>query len=685
MEDNIAISQKLREILTSEAFEQLEPFKNSKGWEPMSSDDKELLAQLFIGQGKRHLRNQDERAQEMFALAEQAAPKSAFIFTEIGHAYCEQHEYHACLQTACQAYERATQLKPLFSQAWMGWARALRLLGDLEDEATYYDVCQKYLEKTETLIDQGNVEIKAELNHEWGQLWSTQGISSGEACDFHKALDYYRQAEFYGLQTADFYNDYANCLRHLSKLLDREDLLSQALTLYKKAHKADRNNLDTLHNLIDLLCVLYPQTGNFQHYTEALQHFESLAILNENGPDFWLLWGSLLAYQGKMHHDFDAVEASIDKLARADDMEKNNHTVLLRWAESLRILGAHLEDIEKLRAAEEKVLQSIQANPQSMEAWYLYGIILCEIGRYFTDQTFYIEALDKFRLGLSRDQQNPVLWYGLAQVYLALGELTGDRSFYEKAHAAYTRSYEFGTSTSSQFLNGWGVALMKIAETNESQNLVEEAIEKFERTIAIAERIEPEWLYNYGCAFDFLGDLTGEPEHYEKAIMLLHKVLELDPDYLPALYNLALAFSHLGETIPDVDCLGRSCEYFQKLLQREPEDDLAWNDWGTTLLHMAQYLHDPALPEQSLQLYAQAEEKFINAQKLGCIHALYNLACLHSLTSQLDDAMHYIQKAEENHALPPVDDLIQDEWLDNLRQTHEFRGFLTQLANKKSL
>jgi tetratricopeptide (TPR) repeat protein len=685
MEDNTAISRKLREILTSEAFEQLEPFKNTKGWEPMSTDDKELLAQLFIGQGKRHLRNHDERAQEMFALAEQAAPKSALIFTEIGNAYCEHHEYHDYLQSACQAYERASQLKPMYSYAWMGWARALRLIGDLEDEPSLYMIAQKYLERTDTLIDPNNVEIKAELSHEWGQLWSTQGISSGEACDFHKALEYYRQAEFYGLHTADFYNDYANCLRHLSKLLEREDLMTQALTLYKKAHKLDRNNLDTLHNLIDLLCILYPQTGNFLHYSEALQHFESLAILNENGPDFWLLWGSLLSFQGKLHNDFAAVEASLDKLQIANELDPNNPVVLVRWAESLRILGANNEDIEKLRGAEEKVILAIQAGPQNIEAWYLYGIILCEIGRYFCEQTYYIEALDKFRYGLARDQQSPVLWYGLAQVYLALGELTHDRSFYEKAVAAYTRSFEFGSATTPQFWNGWGVTLMKMAESTDAQNLVEEAIEKFERALAIAERIEPEWLYNYGCAFDFLGDITGEPEHYEKAIMLLHKVLEIDPDYLPATYNLALAFSHLGETIPDIECLNRSSEYFQKLLQSEPEDDLAWNDWGTTLLHMAQFLYDPALPEQSFQMYAQAEEKFLQAQRLGCIHALYNLACLHSLTSKLDDAIHYIQKAEENHALPPVDDLIQDEWLDNLRQTNEFRGFLTQLANKRTV
>lgn len=683
MENINAITQKLKEILTSEAFEQLEPFKNSTGWEPMSPDDKELLAQLFIGQAKRHLSNGDERAQEMFALAEQAAPKSAYVFTEIGNAYSEQTLDLSCLQTACQAFERASQLKPMYAPAWLGWARALRYLGELDEESSYHELSQKYLEKTASLIDPDNVEGHAELFHEWGQLWATQGVSSGEACDFHKALEYYRQAESYGLQTCDFYNDYANNLRHLSKLMDREDLLAQSLTLYKKAHKVDRNDLDTLHNLIDILCVLYPQTVNQQYYNEALQHFESLAILNDNGPDFWLLWGSLLAFQGKLHQDLDAVDLSLEKLKIADELDRNNPITLIRWAESLRILGSHDEDVDKLKEAEAKIVQAIQVNSQNVEAWYLYGIVLCEIGRYFADQAYYLEALDKFRYGLSLDQQNPTLWYGLAQVYLSLGELTLDRSFYEKSGAAFSRSFEFGASNTPQFWNSWGVTLMKIAESNDQQQLVEEAIEKFERTIALAERIEPEWLYNYGCAFDFLGDITGETEHYERAIMLLHKVLEIDAEYLPALYNIALAFSHLGETIPDVDCLGRSSEYFQKLLMQEPEDDLAWNDWGTTLLHMAQLLHDPALPEQSYQLYAQAEEKFLQAQRLGCIHALYNLACLHSLTSKLDDAMHYIQKAEEQHALPPVDDLIQDEWLDNLRQTNEFRGFLTQLANKK--
>lgn len=683
MEDNAAISRKLREILTSESFEQLEPFKNSQGWAPMSSDDKELLAQLFISQGKRHLANDDLRAQEMFALAEQAAPKSAFIFTEIGNAYAEQALDVDALRLACQSYERASQLKPLSPSVWIGWAKALRHLGDILDDSQYHTQAQKYLDKTAALINVDNVEAKTELSHELGQLWAAQGVNSGEACDFHKAIEAFREAELYGLHTPDFYNDYANALRHLSKLLDRPDLMLQAHTLYKKAYKLDRNNLDTLHNLIDILCILYPQTADEQYYAEAQVYFETIAVLNECGPDFWLLWGSLLAFYGKMNQDIDAIISSIDKLKIAYELDKNSALILVRWAESLRHIGTYDEDIEKLRDAEEKIIRALQINPQSIESWYLYGIILCEIGRYFGEQAYYLEAIDKFRYGLNRDQQNPVMWYGLAQVYLSLGELTGDRSFFEKAGAAFSRSNEFGHTSTPQFWNSWGVTLMKIAETTEDQHLVEEAIGKFEKTIALSERIEAEWLYNYGCAFDFLGDLTGEPEHYEKAIMLLNKVLEIDPEYLPALYNMALAYSHLGETIPDVDCLGRSCEYFHRLLTLEPEDDLAWNDWGTTLLHMAQMLYDPALPQQNHELYDQAEEKFLQSIRLGCTHALYNLACLHSLTSKLDDAMHYIQKAEEHHVLPPVDDLIQDEWLDNLRQTNEFRGFLTHLANKR--
>ena len=41
--------------------------------------------------------------------------------------------------------------------------------------------------------------------------------------------------------------------------------------------------------------------------------------------------------------------------------------------------------------------------------------------------------------------------------------------------------------------------------------------------------------------------------------------------------------------------------------------------------------------------------------------------------------MHFLEKADVASALPPLDDLLQDEWLENLRGTPSFRNYISHL------
>jgi hypothetical protein len=73
-----------------------------------------------------------------------------------------------------------------------------------------------------------------------------------------------------------------------------------------------------------------------------------------------------------------------------------------------------------------------------------------------------------------------------------------------------------------------------------------------------------------------------------------------------------------------------------------------------------------------------AEQKVTLAAKLGNPQAYYHLSCLYSLLGQTERAMHFLLKARQFDALPPIDELLGDEWLENLRSTSEFQEFMTQ-------
>jgi len=44
--------------------------------------------------------------------------------------------------------------------------------------------------------------------------------------------------------------------------------------------------------------------------------------------------------------------------------------------------------------------------------------------------------------------------------------------------------------------------------------------------------------------------------------------------------------------------------------------------------------------------------------------------------------MHFLEKAEQAGALPSLDDMLHDEWLENLVETPSFRHFISHISSK---
>ena len=116
-------------------------------------------------------------------------------------------------------------------------------------------------------------------------------------------------------------------------------------------------------------------------------------------------------------------------------------------------------------------------------------------------------------------------------------------------------------------------------------------------------------------------------------------------------------------------------------MKNDEENDTVLIDWAMTLINLATHSHDSS---ESDQFFRDAEHKIHVAMRLGNLQTYYHLACLYSLQGQCDKGMRCLEKARANEALPPLDELLQDEWLDNLRSTADFQGFLTQLDQRSN-
>ncbi len=453
---------------------------------------------------------------------------------------------------------------------------------------------------------------------------------------------------------------------------------------------AIEENAESYEAWLNLGCVakrLFEISGREDHYFKAVGCLQKASTLNPDHFNIWLKWGQLLAFNAKLRRDIQLLEESSEKFSMADRCDPQHPIVISDWAEVLILMGGYYEKIELLKEAEKKIVKGIELYPTNPQLWYSYGSCLNELGRYFEDEEYFELAIEKFQYALSMNRELPYVWYGLGTSYFSLGDIRGDIQLFEKASRNYSKALDFGGVFSPQFWNDWGVVMMKIAEISQDQHHVELAVEKFEKAISIQESIEPKnidphWLYNYGCALDFLGDFGEDEIYYEKAVQILTQALNLDPNFSHAQYNLALSLSHLGEITMDVDCFHKANELFQEVIHHDSEDEMAWNEWGLSLLNLAQLTKDPSHPELANELYAQAESRFLTATALGCVHAYYNLACFYSLRGNYPCSMHFIEKAEQASALPSIEDMMNDEWLEGVRSTSEFRAFLIQLSAK---
>lgn len=688
MENSLPLEQQLLGFLQTKDFGQLRSFKDSATWSTLTDGAREILGMLFIAQGEHQLREGDQTMSDSFALASQVAANNPQVFYKQATVYASEDNNLRCLTSACQALQRAVELNPAFFEAWYLWGKVLVNIGTIQSETLYFqEADQKFKQAHAYAADAIPMQLGL-LNWQWGRSCYAVGQLSGEAHDFNQALMRYRMAMHYEVEHPDFFNDFGNSLASLGVLLGRKEFFLEAAALFQKVAEHPGHP----HGYLNLACN-YQRLFELEHedvyFDLANEAFTRTSEGDFKSFDLWLCWGRLFADWGKINEDLEYLQMSCQKFAQANEIEPNHPLVLSLWSEARMLCGAYNERLDLLRDAEAKSVRSLELNSESADAWRIYGTCLTELARYFSDEPLYEKAIEKYRYGLSLNPQHGFLWYGLALAHFALGDLRNDAKLVEQAVKHCAKAVACGGKhVTLQFWNDWGVALMKLAEMNNDQDSLELAIEKFVHAIGTenpeddSEPSDIDWLYNYGCALDFLGDFTNDANDYEKAAQVLNIVVQQDPAYTQARYNLALALTHLGDLTEDVDCLYKALEHYLLVLQEEMEDQSAWNDCGMTLLSVAQMVHDPIRPDISQQYYQQAEDRFTQAVALGCHGAYYHLACLYSLQGNYTAAMHYLERSKEVEALPPVDELLHDEWLEGLRNTAAFRNFITLLSHK---
>ncbi len=682
MERKPPIKDTLQRIDAEGAYDDLTPYRQAGTWEALSSEERELLAKLFIAQGLRQVSQELRQATESWELAETVAPKSGLVMLALGQAYASQAKHPRCLARAQEHLIRAQELLPENSQIYSERVKVLIAMALEQDDSTPLLEADRLLEaiahqEGEPLFPHYELELL------WAKVWRVMGQLSGEACDYHRSLEHFRCALKEETGNAELWRDYASICLAQAEGLGQGDLLFEAVCAGRRALELAGDDMEAHACLVRVHVATYQHTGDREAFDQAFAAVADATERAPDNPDFWLQWGQLCARESAYSGDVKFLELAIDKLTTAFEFSPEDPEILCALAKVHITFGASLDELDAIRLGEELVTQASQIAPESKMVLETYCYCLLELGRYFEDASYGEEARRRVELGLEHFGDSAGLHQILADILQWLGILSGDVSLFDASNRSYSYAAEHCKGDGSILYNVWGVSLMRLAEQTQELRHIEAAVSKFER--AVRDRgndADPEWWYNYGCALDFLGDHSDAPQHYEKAIQVLSHAITLDPDYHFARHNLALAWLHLGELTADPESYHRAIDLMESLLESEPRDELVLGDLGAALLSLAQLVGDPAHPDRWDDLIARAEARLTQAVSMGNTQALYTLACLFSVGGQLDTSMLYLERAENAAALPALDDLMHDEWLVNVRDTQAFRAFIGHLTSQ---
>jgi tetratricopeptide (TPR) repeat protein len=614
--------------------------------------------------------------QQGLVLFEQTAalePLNPILFYRQGLSlfeYAQEENGSKFLRLAIRKLKKATQLKSDFIEAW-------HLLGNAQHAAALLADAEKSYARALSLSN----PAESDLYSDYGRLFFDLYMQSLELYDLQKALQFYEKAAVPHSEeaAAEFWIDFGKAQGHLAKQTGDLCAAVKAIDYLKRAVHKDTLSFEGWRCLAHALQTLYELSHEEDHFTQAAECFETALQLNPKQAPLWVDYIRFLRDAGRHGRDVKQTRRAVEVCLKAAAYHLDHAVILALWAEAMALLGELTENSDLLFEAQNKTVEALNLTEKDPEVWYSAGMCALSLAHYLNDFDLYDEVIEKFQIGASLDRSCHRLWHGLATAYAELAHFTVDAQEMDLAVKFFQKA--LGLFPSARYLIDYAVALSKFGEATHKNNkaYLEQALLAFETALTQQKNaiyLHPDWFFHYACTLDLLGDLCDEEFYYTRAVEIFCHVVMIDPGYPTVHHRLAQAFCHLGDQLSNGDHFYRAIHHLRLAAKQDEENDQIILDWALALIHTGQL---SAHPHDADLIYREAERKLIQAVKLGNTQAYYYLGCLHSIRGQYEQALFFIQKADAFKALPSMDEMFQEEWLEPLRAAVDFKDFITHL------
>lgn len=257
--------------------------------------------------------------------------------------------------------------------------------------------------------------------------------------------------------------------------------------------------------------------------------------------------------------------------------------------------GKALLEQGQLELAEQRLIAAIEADPTMAESYYILGQVYLK--QYDLDKT-----RENFRIAIDLDQRNQEYRDEFERVNTIASLMTDAKRILDggnsyAAIAKYENVMNEFPEFSAMTLYHMGVASLREDDISEAARYFREATDEdssYEKPSKALKGIADK-IYNEANQSIRRGDYEGAIENYKK-------VLELDPDYLRAYFQMGFISTKLGE-------YDKAIGYYEKAVMVEPSFSKGW--FALALAHQRNGDYEKAL--ESLDRATSADPTYAKA------------------------------------------------------------------------
>ncbi|WP_108623814.1 tetratricopeptide repeat protein [Candidatus Similichlamydia epinepheli] len=676
----------LRLALEQQNFSLLERFKHEMSWLTWSAQDRELFAEALVYEGRGFANESTSgiaiKMLDCFELASRVAPMSHYVAYLQGQTFwsCYLNAKNICaLSQAVYRLRKALEASSLHLPSLHLFLRVVLAAQSFWLNST--SLLQEAYDLANPIVSSSRIDAETHLL--WAELLLATAKNSGEIGDYAKAIRCFSETQEKNANKVGFWISYGDCVLALSQRVASPDLLYKAEALIARAINLSPESPEAWLLLARFYTRLLLYQGFDDSIAKAEEAFSGALARGANRIEVSLQWAELYYFVGRIRQQVQFLRIACDKLQIGLAMDPANSKLRSLLSCCQTFLGSYDDNLTLLRQAENVLLEVIDQELDEPVHHYRHALVLLEQGKYFCDSRFFQSALARLKTAVSQVGKCSWISLGLAQTYSILAETTGSVNLFKKCLIEFSECSDL--CEEHLWINlDWAVALMRASEVIGSRDLLNESLSKFSFVIdqyqAMGVRLDAELLYQHGCALDLQGDYSGDESFYDRAVQSLALAQNIEPNAFHIRLAFAFALSHLAEATSDPECFFKAFEHYRILSEIDPEDDVVWGEWGLCILAFIK----SSVPQHYILSYydghlQEAEEKFLISLRLGNQMVLYNLAGIYAVRGDLDKALKCFSKAVEVGVVPSLDEVLEDNWLEPLRNESHFLEILSSL------